>query len=138
MLFFAAFAGSFFVFLAPVPVPPFTQGKLLVGYVFGWLLLLLFTFHAGRYLVRLVRRPMFRIGVLGIQIGTNPPDPWRGILNEQVIVSIGKTRQVVLSYWTPHANQRLNVSEYAISADHLRELLVYYRQRALDSPAVSN
>ncbi|MBF9221277.1 hypothetical protein [Hymenobacter ruricola] len=112
--------------------------KSLGVFAFGWVMAAAFAGYAGYYAVQLWRhQPVFRVGVLGIQLGTNRLDPWRDIWDEKVVVTDGKQRKVYLSYSAASTSRRLDVSECGISAARLRELLVYYRQLALhhSSPA---
>lgn len=118
------------------PAPPLVCTlpglKLLGGYAFGWLVAVAFAGYAGYYAVQLLRnQPVFRVGVLGIQLGTDPLDPWRLIRDEKVVVTNGKHRTVSLSYFMLDGTRRLDVSDCGITAARLRELLVYYRQQAL-------
>ena len=122
------------------PPPPFAFSlaalKPLAGYAFGWVLVAVSAGCAGHYAVQLLRhQPVFRLGVLGIQLGTEPLDAWRSIWDEEVVVRNGKRRTVSLTYRTPTAIRQLAVSDCGITAAHLRELLVYYRQQVLHPTA---
>ena len=118
------------------PVPPLLLTlpglKSLASYAFGWVMAVAFAGYAGYYAVQLRRhQPVFRVGVLGIQLGTDPLDPWPRIRDEKVVVTYYKHYKVMLSYLTLSATRRLDVSDCSISAARLRKLLVYYRQQAL-------
>jgi hypothetical protein len=122
----------------PLPALAFSFAALqsLAGYAFGWALAVGFAALAGHYAVQLVRhQPVFRLGVLGVQLGTDPLDSWRSIWDEEVVVRNGKRRSVWLTYRTPTGIRRLEVSDCGITVARLRELLVYYRQQALHSAA---
>lgn len=136
---FALLSVGITALLLHTPAPPFLLTlpglKSLAGYAFGWLMAVAFAVAAGHYAVQLLRyRPVFRVGVLGIQLGTAPFDPWHRIRDEQVVVTNSKHRKVSLSYLTLSAPRRLDVSDCGITAARLRELLVYYRQHALGGP----
>ncbi|MBO2007902.1 hypothetical protein [Hymenobacter negativus] len=111
--------------------------KSLAGYAFGWVVVVVAAGCAGHYAMQLMRhQPVFRLGVLGIQLGTDPLDAWRSIWDEEVVVvRNGKWRTVSLAYRTPTAIRRLDVSDCGITAARLRKLLVYYRQQALHPTA---
>jgi|GEM_PF-5692669 len=137
MAWFALLSVGISVLLLHASVPPFLLTlpglKSLASYAFGWLMAGAFAAAAGHYAVQLRRhQPVFRVGVLGIQLGTDPLDPWHHIRDEQVVVTNSKHRKVSLSYLTLSATRRLDVSDCGITAARLRELLVYYRQHALN------
>jgi len=142
MAWFSVLSVGIAAMLLRTPLPPLVLTgpglKALGGYALGWLVALAFAAAAGHYAVQLLRhRPVFRVGVLGIQLGNDPLDPWHRIRDEKVVVTDGKQRKVSLSYFTPASTRRLDVSDCGITAARLRELLVYYRQQALHeiSPA---
>lgn len=118
----------------PLPAVAFSVAalKALAGYAFGWVMAAGSAALAGHYFVQLVRhRPVFRLGVRGIQLGTDPLDPWRSIRDEEVVVRNGKRRTVSLTYRTPATIRGLSVTDCGITEARLRELLAYYRQQAL-------
>jgi hypothetical protein len=140
MLWFACLSVGIAALLLRISSPAFAISafKHWLGYIFGWLMVAGFGFYAGQYAVRLWRnRPVFRLGVLGIQLGTGPLAPWARIWKEEVVVNDGRNRTVVLSYHSPRGIQRQDITDCGITAARLRELLVYYRQHALDSSSAS-
>jgi hypothetical protein len=140
MLWFACLSVGIAAALVYASPPAFAASaiKHWLGYIFGWLMAAGFGFYAGQYAVQLWRnRPVFRLGVLGIQLGTAPLAPWARIWQEEVVVNGGRNRTVVLSYRTPHGIQRQDITDCGITAARLHELLLYYRQHALSGSTVS-
>jgi hypothetical protein len=99
----------------------------------GWYFLLLggtlLFFSICRQLVRLANnQPQLTLSDQGIRCATAPLDVWESIQGEEVrAVQRGRGKERVLSYQVGGQMRQLRLDGLAISAAHLRQLLLQYR-----------